>query len=66
MKKILLILMFVASVACCSCNKECHCYGFDGTNHFYSQDELTQKDKTCSEMVVQANMRYYSYCEWDY
>ena len=58
--------MFGVVILCSSCNKECHCYGYDGSHHFYSTEELGKIDKTCSEMVIQANMRYYSYCEWDY
>lgn len=64
--------LLVLTTACCSalllgsCHKVCHCYGYDNTHTFYTEEEVDERGGTCSEMMYFANVRRYSLCEWDY
>lgn len=63
------LLPLLACGACLllhGCHKECHCYGYDNTHTFYSEEEVDAKGSTCSEMIYFANVRRFSLCEWDY
>lgn len=64
-----LLLLALPAGACLllgSCNKQCHCYGYDNTHTFYSEEEVDQNAGNCAEMIYFANTRRYSICEWDY
>lgn len=63
---LLLALALCAAFLLGSCNKQCHCYGYDNTHTFYSEEEVDQRGTTCAEMIYFANTRRYSICEWDY
>ena len=48
------------------CDKQCHCYAYDGTQPFYTEEEVEANGGTCADMAYFANIRRYSLCEWDY
>lgn len=48
-----------------SCRKRCHCYGYDGSHHYFNKEEVKAQDKSCSEMINWNGLRLYSICEWD-
>lgn len=48
-----------------SCNKRCHCYGYDGSHIYFSKEEVKASKENCSEMIVWNEIRLYSICEWD-
>lgn len=50
-----------------SCNKTCHCYGYDSTSTFFSEEEVKARNaETCSQMIYFDQVRLYAICEWDY
>lgn len=57
----------MAAVACltlCSCHKRCVCTTNYGTEHEYTEEEVEASGGNCSNMIFQANTRYYSVCVW--
>lgn len=58
------VLIAVLSV---SCNKRCHCYGYDGAHHYFTPEEVDARESSCSDMIYfDGYNRLYSICEWDY
>ena len=49
-----------------SCNKRCHCYGYDGAHTYFTQQEVDNEGGSCPNMIYFDNQRFYSLCEWDY
>lgn len=49
-----------------SCNHRCHCYGYDASHTYFSEEQLDEFDKTCSGMEYYMNGLLYSKCEYDY
>lgn len=66
LRLLLLALPLGACLLLGSCHKQCHCYGYDNTHTFYSEEEVDQRGKSCAEMIYFANTRRFSLCEWDY
>ena len=66
MKKLLLFASVAISVLAASCHKTCHCYGYDGTHHYFTPEEVEAQEQPCSEMIYFDYNRLYSICEWDY
>lgn len=57
----------VLSLLVAACNKTCHCYGYDGSHHYFTPEEVdAATDESCSSMIYFAGNRLYSICEWDY
>jgi predicted aminopeptidase len=48
-----------------SCHKTCTCIAYNGSSHSYTADEVDDHGVTCSNMVYQAGIQYYSVCSWD-
>lgn len=65
-RRLLLLGLAVAIGLMTSCRKQCHCYAYDGTQPFFTEEEVEERGVTCAEMAYFANIRYYSLCEWDY
>ena len=61
-----LLLLSLSLLMLAGCTKKCHCYGYDGTHTFFSEEEVDATDGSCSEMIYFSNIRLYSICEWDY
>ena len=58
------VLVAVLSV---SCNKRCHCYGYDGGHYYFTPEEVEAQETSCSNMIYfDGTNRLYSICEWDY
>ncbi len=67
MKKVLFILLAAAfCLVMSACNKRCHCYGYDGSHHYFTPEEVDASNGSCSSMIYFADNRLYSICEWDY
>lgn len=64
-KKFLIIGLCAGALALGSCHKTCTCKRYDGVIHTYTADEVSAHGGSCSSMVIQANTRYYSVCNWD-
>ena len=65
-RKILTLLcVAVAGVTLAACHKNCACYGYDGQQHDYTADEVDAHGGSCSNMIIQAQTRFYSYCHWE-
>lgn len=66
MKKFFRILLAVAAMlALQACNKQCVCVGYDGSEAVYTEDEVNDHGGSCSNMIIQARVRFYSLCEWE-
>ena len=48
------------------CDKQCHCYGYDGSHHYFTPEEVDESGSSCANMIYFENFRLYSICEWDY
>jgi hypothetical protein len=64
MKRKLFILALLA-LCCTACHKNCVCTGYNGAERTYSSDEVDALGGSCSNLIIQANTRYYSYCRWE-
>ena len=53
------------TVSLASCRKTCVCTGYDGAEHEYSEADLDARGVSCSNMIIQANTRFYAYCRWE-
>lgn len=51
-----------------SCNKRCRCTRGNMTVDYYTPEELSQRNKTCQEMIYLNGLatQYYIQCEWEY
>lgn len=56
----LLVALFLAS-----CQRTCICYGYDGLEHRYSEEQVDANGGNCQNMIIQANTRFYSVCNWE-
>lgn len=65
MKKIILPLVFLLILALSSCQRRCHCTGYDGSHTYYSEEQLKEFDKNCGQMEYYMNGLIYSICEYD-
>lgn len=66
MKKIAMLLVVAGvTLLLASCHKECVCTGFDGIDRTYTDEEVDAQGGSCSNMVIQARTRFYSYCRWE-
>lgn len=66
MKKFLRILLAVAAMlAMQACTKQCVCVGYDGSETVYTEEEVDAQTGNCSNMIIQAQVRFYSLCEWE-
>lgn len=66
MKKILLALSILAVLACASCQRRCHCRGYDGSHVYYTKDEVSEMGFTCTTMQQQYMLGLvYATCEYD-
>lgn len=64
--KVLLFVMVLFSLASVSCDRQCHCYGFDGDHMFYTEEDLEEIGYVCTDMAIHyGSGLYYSLCEWD-
>lgn len=59
-----LLLALVASLSMVGCHKKCVCTSYSGAEREYSVDEVDAQGGSCANMIMQADIRYYSYCEW--
>ncbi len=65
-KQMMLSLAAVVAFVFASCDRECHCYGFDGDHVFYTEQQLDEMEVVCSEMALHyGSGLFYSMCEWD-
>ena len=58
------ILPALLLIFCSSCHKTCYCTGFNGMEHAYTEEEVDAHGGGCSNMIMQADTRYYSVCVW--
>ena len=58
------LLPTILLIFCASCHKTCYCTGFNGAEHEYTEEEVDAHGGGCSNMIVQADTRYYSVCVW--
>lgn len=63
----LLVLIFNSSflILTTSCHKTCVCKGYDGSETYYSDDEVDDHGVTCANMIYQAGRQFYSVCDWE-
>lgn len=66
MKKILILLGIVAVVALSSCERRCHCYGYDGSHTYFTKRDLAEMDVSCVGMQEWQLGLMYSLCEYDF
>lgn len=66
MKKIILPLTLIMLIALSSCQRRCHCTGYDGSHTYYSEEQLESLDKNCVQMEYYMNGLLYSICEYDF
>lgn len=66
MKKIILPLALIMLIALSSCQRRCHCTGYDGSHTYYSEEQLEALDKNCVQMEYYMNGLLYSICEYDF
>jgi hypothetical protein len=66
MKKIILPLTLIMLIALSSCQRRCHCTGYDGSHTYYSEEQLKALDKNCVQMEYDMNGLLYSICEYDF
>lgn len=66
MKKIILPLALIMLIALSSCQRRCHCIGYDGSHTYYSEEQLEALDKNCVQMEYYMNGLLYSICEYDF
>lgn len=66
MKKKALIIAASICLLSAACHKTCHCYGYDGSHHYFTPEEVDANNTPCSEMIYFDEIRLYSICEWDY
>ncbi len=65
-KKIFVILVFSCLLtALTSCHKTCVCYGYNGGEYSYTQEDLDARGKTCSGMAYLGSRQHYSVCNWE-
>ena len=71
-KKAISALAVCMIMLCCvsfaSCNKRCRCMRNNLQYVYYTPEELSQRGKTCSEMIYLEGLaaQYYSECKWEY
>ncbi len=66
------MILLSAALACLAglsgCHKTCTCVRYDGTERYYTADEVDEYDVSCTAMRDAINLQlgtmYYSYCEW--
>ena len=61
----LLLVGLLLSLCLTACHKTCVCYGYDEMVYSYSKEEVDARDGDCSNMVLQADTRFYSVCNWE-
>lgn len=61
----LLIITLALLAATTSCSRRCHCIGYDGSHTYYTEEQLEELDKTCSQMEYYMDGLMYSICEYD-
>ena len=64
-RKLILAAALLLTLGLASCSKTCVCTGYDGAEHEFSEEDLDARGVSCSNMIIQANTRYYSYCRWE-
>lgn len=65
MKRPFLLLCAAAAILLSACHRECHCYGYDGSHAFFTQEQLSELDYTCQGMADYQYGLFYSICEWE-
>ena len=64
-RPILLTSLLLTSILLVSCHKVCVCTGYDGAEHRYTADELDDRGVSCSNMIYQSGIQFYSTCSWE-
>ncbi len=59
------MLLALLSFGATACHKTCVCTAFNGVEHTYTAEEVEERGGNCSNLIMQANTRLYSYCRWD-
>lgn len=63
---LLCTVILMTALTLSSCKKTCHCYGYDGSHHYFTAEEVKERGGACSSLINFANVaRIYSICEWD-
>lgn len=65
MKKLLFVLCLLIVLGCSSCQRRCHCYGYDGSHTFFTKEELSEMGYSCHGMQEYMYGVIYSLCEYD-
>ena len=63
--KLKLLILAVLALCLSACHKTCVCTGYNGAEREYTSDEVDALGGSCSNLVLHANTRYYSYCRWE-
>jgi hypothetical protein len=58
-------VLAAVALACSGCHKQCLCLGYDGSEVYYSAEEVEERGVTCPNMIYQAGQQFYSVCGWD-
>lgn len=65
-KKLLLLAAVAGMLLAAGCKRECVCYGYDELEHRFSEEEVEAANGgNCQNMIIRANTRLYSVCNWD-
>lgn len=71
-RKLLMLTLCAASLATAGCHKTCRCMAYNGSEHTYTADEVSEAGGTCHNMeylysdgTQGADVRYYAVCNWD-
>ncbi|MCQ2297610.1 MAG: hypothetical protein MJZ51_03205 [Bacteroidales bacterium] len=64
-RKIILFAALLAVLAFSSCNKRCHCYGYDLSHTYYTKEDLKELGYSCKGMEQYMYGIVYSLCEYD-
>ncbi len=66
MKKIFLTLSLIVLVTILAgCQRTCVCYGYDELEHRFSEEQVKNEGGSCQNMIIRANTRFYSVCNWE-
>ncbi len=64
-KKMGLMLLGGLLLVAVGCKRECVCYGYDELEHRFSEEEVEAEGGSCQNMIIRANTRLYSVCNWE-
>lgn len=66
MKKLAVVCCFAVALMATGCHKTCRCMGYDGGEYDYTAEQVEElAGGNCSTMIIQADTRYYSVCNWE-